>query len=97
MRTHIQLPRPVTDAYDWQLRSACRDVDTELFFSARRENPQQRQERQRLAKDICNSCPVLAQCRQYALSSGEEHGIWGAMTEADRRRALKSPVVDDVA
>jgi WhiB family redox-sensing transcriptional regulator len=38
----------------------------------------------RTAAELCAGCPVLAQCRAYALEAGEEHGTWGGLTEMDR-------------
>lgn len=42
------------------------------------------------AANLCHGCPVLTQCRDYALQAGEEHGIWGGLCEFDR--AQRSPV-----
>lgn len=41
--------------------------------------------RERRAKEICASCPVQVDCRSYALTIGEQHGIWGGLTEVERR------------
>ncbi|QNJ96044.1 WhiB family transcriptional regulator [Mycolicibacterium fluoranthenivorans] len=45
-------------------------------------------ERQRRAKQICRDCPVLKQCREYALATPEVHGIWGATTPRERAHLL---------
>jgi len=63
---------------DWRHRSACRDEDPELFF------PQQIEE----AKKVCNRCLVINECLKWALESGQEAGVWGGLSE-DERRALK--------
>ncbi|MCK8673263.1 WhiB family transcriptional regulator [Rhodococcus sp. HM1] len=57
-----------------------------LFFAPEDEpkGPQVRRERE--AKRICYQCPVLNQCRTYALSTREPYGVWGGTTERDRRR-----------
>lgn len=44
------------------------------------------------AKAACAACPVWQQCRAYALSTREIHGVWGATTEADRRRLRRRQV-----
>jgi hypothetical protein len=42
------------------------------------------------AANLCHGCPVLSQCREYALQAWEEYGIWGGLCEFDRAR--RSPV-----
>ena len=39
----------------------------------------------RMAKSLCETCPVLLDCRDYAVDAGEQHGIWGGMTVKERR------------
>lgn len=41
------------------------------------------------AKDICNRCPIMNQCGQYALEANEAYGIWGGMTAHERRQLRK--------
>lgn len=48
----------------------------------RRSDKRQREHR---AKEICASCPVEKDCRTYAIEIREQHGIWGGMTEGERR------------
>jgi WhiB family redox-sensing transcriptional regulator len=69
---------------DWRDYAACRDGDPELFFpdcdtrSARTQV--------KTAKLICRGCPVQMTCLDWALASGQESGIWGGLTEDERRR-----------
>ena len=69
---------------DWHDHAACRDADPDLFFpdgairSARAQV--------KAAKLICRGCPVRTICLSWALASGQEHGIWGGLTEDERRR-----------
>ena len=42
-----------------------------------------------MAKAICVRCPVLEECREYALEVGETHGIWGGLNEMERRALLR--------
>lgn len=70
---------------DWRARSACRDEDPELFFPSATTGPDF--ERQvAAAKEICGRCEVSFECLQYAVANGEEAGIWGGMTEHERKR-----------
>ncbi|MHA6765368.1 WhiB family transcriptional regulator [Streptacidiphilus sp. PAMC 29251] len=71
---------------DWRDRAACRTEDPELFFPVGNTGPAMLQVE--LAKAVCRRCPVLDTCRQWAMETSQESGIWGAMTEEDRR-ALK--------
>lgn len=57
---------------------ACVGVDPNIFF------PHDKHE-ERQAKAICASCPCKAACLGIALRRNEEHGIWGGLTEAERR------------
>jgi WhiB family redox-sensing transcriptional regulator len=71
---------------DWRHRAACLDVDPELFFPIGSTGPAFLQIMD--AKAICGRCDVVEQCLQWALESGQEAGVWGGMSE-DERRALK--------
>jgi WhiB family transcriptional regulator, redox-sensing transcriptional regulator len=74
------------DRMDWRHRAACRDEDPELFFPIGNTGPALVQIEE--AKQVCRRCPVTESCLQWALSSGQDAGVWGAMSE-DERRALK--------
>lgn len=71
---------------DWRHRAACRDEDPELFWPVGNSGPAALQIRE--AKSVCRRCPVKNQCLSWALESGQDAGIWGAMSE-DERRSLK--------
>jgi WhiB family transcriptional regulator, redox-sensing transcriptional regulator len=71
---------------DWRHRAACRDEDPELFFPIGNTGPAIVQIEE--AKQVCRRCPVTESCLQWALGSGQDAGVWGAMSE-DERRALK--------
>ncbi|MEM7274665.1 MAG: WhiB family transcriptional regulator [Actinomycetota bacterium] len=70
----------------WQYRAACRGPHNEIFFPPPRleRRPDKRRREQR-AKEICAGCAVLRECRDYAMKIREQHGIWGGMTEKERR------------
>lgn len=79
-----RLPGPNADLWDWQLQSACRGEDPNLFFHPEGERGPARLERELRAKAICASCPVAAQCAEHALAVREPYGVWGGLTEDDR-------------
>ncbi|MFC9435278.1 WhiB family transcriptional regulator [Nocardia sp. NPDC057030] len=79
----------VAEAWEWQLRGSCRGLDSAMFFHPDGERGRARQARARRAKQICHSCPVRRQCRNYALTVNEPYGVWGGMTEDERRRYLE--------
>jgi WhiB family redox-sensing transcriptional regulator len=64
-----------------------------LFFPpAYQERKDEREERERRAKSICAGCAVQPECLDYAMSIRELHGIWGGLTEAERRMILAQEV-----
>ena len=84
-----RLPGPVAERWDWQLRSACRSIDTNLFFHPEGERGPAKERRDAAAKAICATCPVLAQCRSHALRVHEPYGVWGGLTEDERERVYE--------
>ncbi len=72
----------------WQQQALCRGVDRDVFFPPEDERPPARQRRERVARAICTACPVRPPCAVYALVNRELHGVWGGLSEADRRRRL---------
>ncbi|RPK23549.1 Transcriptional regulator WhiB1 [Streptomyces sp. ADI91-18] len=75
---------PVTT--NWRARSACSQEDPDLFFPIGNTGPALLQIEE--AKAVCRRCPVMETCLQWALESGEESGVWGGLSE-DERRAMK--------
>lgn len=75
------------DATDWRHRAACRDEDPELFFPVSEVGPGARQVTQ--AKAVCARCPVRAECLDNALRNGLNDGIFGGMTERERRELVR--------
>ena len=70
----------------WHLRAACRGPHNTIFFPpSRLERRPDKRRREQRAKEICAECAVLSECRDYAFRIGEQHGIWGGMTEKERR------------
>lgn len=72
---------------NWQLRGLCRGNHAHLFFPPSTfERKEERQRREIRAKSICQVCPVQDDCVEYALEIREPYGIWGGLTESDRRQ-----------
>lgn len=71
-------------ADDWWSLAACSDAEPELFFPISATPASGRQVKR--AKRICASCPVRSRCLSYALDHRQEQGIWGGLTEEERRR-----------
>src|SRR5512138_99613 len=68
-----------TQARSWQDEANCLGVDPDLFFPERGASTRE-------AKEVCRGCVVRAQCLEYALENSEKFGIWGGMSERERRR-----------
>jgi WhiB family redox-sensing transcriptional regulator len=71
---------------DWRHAAACRGEDPELFYPIGGTGPALLQIED--AKDVCRRCESIDRCLQFALEQGIDQGIYGGMSE-DERRALK--------
>jgi WhiB family redox-sensing transcriptional regulator len=72
---------PLDSTQDWSALSACRDADPdELFVTGAAQNR---------AKAVCMGCPVRTECLSDALDNRVEFGVWGGMTERERRALLR--------
>lgn len=63
----------------WKLDGLCRQTDPEAFFPEKGQPT-------RPAKAVCGRCPVAAECLEYALTHDERFGVWGGLSERERRR-----------
>jgi hypothetical protein len=81
-------PGAVLRAHDWRARALCAGADPELFFPTN-EPPERHDPRNRRALAMCEVCPVLAQCREWALDTGQAYGIAGGLTAGERRQVLR--------
>jgi WhiB family redox-sensing transcriptional regulator len=70
---------------EWQEQALCAQTDPEAFFPEKGGSTRE-------AKQICHSCDVRSECLEYALGHDERFGIWGGLSERERRR-LKRRVV----
>ena len=74
----------------WQVKAACRGPQALVFFPPSTfERKDEKQDRERRAKAICATCAVKQPCLDYALRIREPHGIWGGLSESERKRILK--------
>jgi WhiB family transcriptional regulator, redox-sensing transcriptional regulator len=71
----------------WLDRGACRSEDPEMFFPVTGSGPGLVQIAR--AKAVCRRCSVQEQCLAYALDTRQAHGVWGGLSE-DERRALRT-------
>lgn len=73
----------------WQELAACRGEDPELFFPTSTAGPEY--DRQvRTAKAVCEICEVRFECLQDAVARQAHDGIWGGMTDVERKRLALS-------
>jgi len=84
-----RLPKPVADVWDWQLEGNCRDEDSAKFFLPSGSRGPDRLRREARAKAICQSCPVLEECRAHSLAAEEPYGVWGGLGESERQAIIK--------
>jgi WhiB family redox-sensing transcriptional regulator len=71
---------------DWRHHAACLTEDPELFFPIGNTGPALAQIEE--AKAVCGKCEVVDTCLKWALETGQDSGVWGGLSE-DERRALK--------
>jgi WhiB family redox-sensing transcriptional regulator len=70
---------------DWQERALCAQTDPEAFFPEKGGSTRE-------AKRICAGCEVRAECLEYALTFDERFGIWGGLSERERRKLKRGAV-----
>ena len=71
----------------WQERANCLGVDPDLFFPERGASTRE-------AKAVCRGCEVRVECLEYALAHGEKFGIWGGLSERERRRVRRQRALE---
>lgn len=70
-------------------RGKCKDMPTEIFFPVEEEGDyEEYREKIHFAKITCGECPVKPECQAHGLDN-EEFGIWGGLTEKERRSVLR--------
>lgn len=71
------------EADDWQDEASCLGMDPELWFPERGASSRE-------AKEVCRGCPVAAVCLAYAMANHITHGVWGGLSERERRRIRRA-------
>ncbi|MEI8404536.1 MAG: WhiB family transcriptional regulator [Actinomycetes bacterium] len=71
----------------WQMQANCMGVDPDLFFPERGASTRE-------AKEVCRGCVVRDDCLEFALANGEKFGIWGGMSERERRRLRRARALE---
>jgi WhiB family redox-sensing transcriptional regulator len=75
---HTQQPEVGNDEA-WQLRALCKQSTADAFYPEKGGSVRE-------AKKICGRCDVRAQCLEFALVNNEQFGVWGGLTQRERRR-----------
>ena len=76
-----------TGGQRWQERANCLGVDPDLFFPERGASTRE-------AKTVCRGCEVRMECLECALAHGEKFGIWGGLSERERRRVRRQRALE---
>ena len=71
----------------WQDYANCRGADADLFFPERGAST-------RKAKGICAACQVQVDCLEFAVTKSEKFGIWGGLSERERRKIRKQRALE---
>jgi WhiB family redox-sensing transcriptional regulator len=83
----LSLRRAAPDNLDgpdnWQKHGACRDEDPDLFFPQGNTGIFLAQIEE--ARQVCRRCPVMEACGNWALATGQDAGVWGGLSEEERR------------
>ncbi|WP_069812911.1 WhiB family transcriptional regulator [Streptomyces sp. TP-A0874] len=79
----IDFISPAQDVPDWQERALCAQIGPEFFFPEAGGSTRE-------AKRVCQECSERALCLQYALENDERFGVWGGLSEQERRDLRRS-------
>ena len=82
---HVIIRPEDVDDEGWQDRALCAQTDPEAFFPEKGGSTRE-------AKRVCRGCEVKAECLDYALENDERFGIWGGMSERERRRLKRAAI-----
>ena len=73
------------DEFAWHQHALCSQPDPEAFFPEKGGSTRE-------AKRVCSSCTVRAECLEYALANDERFGIWGGLSERERRKLKRQAI-----
>ena len=82
MRELFLLDDSVEEGEDWRDSAVCNQTDPDTFFPERGESTRE-------AKKVCLSCDAREACLAWALETGERFGVWGGLSERERRKLQK--------
>ena len=71
--------------FAWHQHALCAQTDPEAFFPEKGGSTRE-------AKRVCSSCTVRAECLEYALANDERFGIWGGLSERERRKLKRQAI-----
>jgi WhiB family redox-sensing transcriptional regulator len=71
------------DELGWQRLANCLGLDPDVFFPERGESTRE-------AKEVCRGCVVRPECLEFAVTNGERFGIWGGLSERERRKVRRA-------
>lgn len=74
---------PTADSEPWVADAVCPKADPDAFFPAAGFKATG-------AKAVCAECPVRVECLEFALRTGERHGVWGGLSERERSKLKRS-------
>ena len=76
---------------EWREKGNCwgktKNSKTDYWFPE--DDDPDKQNKIKIAKNLCNDCAVKIECLEFALGNEEEYGIWGGMTPRERRAHLR--------
>ena len=75
------------DEYAWMFHARCRGINPAEFFPSDGTGVE-------TAQRVCAACPVTSECLEYALQHGEKFGIWGGLSERERRRVRRQRALE---
>ena len=84
--TGLSLVPSDSEPAGWQEKALCAQTDPEAFLPEKGGSTRE-------AKRVCSSCEVRAECLEYALENDERFGIWGGLSERERRRMRRSQAI----
>jgi WhiB family redox-sensing transcriptional regulator len=85
-RVAVHISHDTSEQPGWQEYANCLGVDPDLFFPERGASTRE-------AKEVCRGCVVRDDCLEFALVNGEKFGIWGGMSERERRRLRRQRAI----
>ena len=90
--SHDQL---TADPTRWRESASCTSVGDYFFFAPESETDHARYLREGIARGICEGCAARNHCCRYSLETAQPYGVWGGLTERERKEILRDPAHRD--